>query len=48
MRFIAIIMLTTERNQEKRERADEVKVTIWMQKTIEQDRFVKIVERCLK
>ena len=46
--FIPIIMLTTERSQEKRQRANEVKVTTWVQKPFEQERFVKIVERCIK
>lgn len=46
--FIPIIMLTTERSQEKKQRADEVKVTTWMQKPFDQQKFLKIVERCLK
>jgi two-component system chemotaxis response regulator CheY len=46
--FIPIIMLTTERNQEKRQKADEVKVTTWMQKPFDQEKFLKIVQRCLK
>ena len=46
--FIPIIMLTTERSHEKKQRADEVKVTTWMQKPFDQQKFLKIVERCLK
>lgn len=46
--FIPIVMLTTERSQEKRQRADEAKVTTWVQKPFDQDKFVKIVQRCLK
>jgi len=46
--FIPILMLTTERNQEKKDLADAVKVTAWVQKPFEQERFVKIVQRCLK
>lgn len=46
--FIPIIMLTTERNPQKRQMADDVKVTMWVQKPFEQERFVKIVEKCLK
>ena len=46
--FIPIIMLTTERNPEKRQMAEDVKVTTWIQKPFEQERFVKIVARCLK
>ena len=46
--FIPIIMLTTERSQEKKDRADKVKVTTWVQKPFEQERFAKIVEKCLR
>ena len=46
--FIPIIMLTTERNADKRKKADEVKVTAWVQKPFDHDKFMKIVERCLK
>lgn len=46
--FIPIIMLTTERSQEKKQKADEIKVTTWVQKPFEQERFLKIVQRCLK
>ena len=46
--FIPIIMLTTERSQEKKKQADNVKVTTWMQKPFDQQKFLKIVERCLK
>lgn len=46
--FIPIIMLTTERSQEKRQKADEIKVTTWVQKPFEQERFLKVVQRCLK
>ncbi len=46
--FIPIIMLTTERNQEKKDQAANVKVTTWMQKPFEQEKFLKVVNRCLK
>jgi two-component system chemotaxis response regulator CheY len=46
--FIPIIMLTTERSKEKKDRAEEVKVTTWMQKPFDQEKFLKIVKRCLK
>lgn len=46
--FIPILMLTTERSQQKKDKADEVKVTAWVQKPFEQERFLKIVKRCLK
>lgn len=46
--FIPIIMLTTERNPAKKQMAEDVKVTMWVQKPFEQERFVKIVQKCLK
>jgi two-component system chemotaxis response regulator CheY len=46
--FIPIIMLTTERNPEKRQLAEDVKVTTWVQKPFDAERFVKIIEKCLK
>ncbi len=46
--FIPIIMLTTERNQEKKDLAANVKVTTWMQKPFEQVKFLKVINRCLK
>lgn len=46
--FIPILMLTTERSEERKQQADQVKVTSWVQKPFEQERFLKIVNRCLK
>lgn len=46
--FIPIIMLTTERNEKKKQMADEVKVTTWVQKPFDFERFLKIVKKCLK
>lgn len=46
--FIPILMLTTERNPEKRQLAEDVKVTTWIQKPFDFDRFLKIVNKCLK
>ncbi len=46
--FIPIIMLTTERNQTKRQMAEDVKVTVWVQKPFEQEKFLKIVQKCLR
>lgn len=47
-KFIPIIMLTTERNPDKIKQADEVKVTTWVQKPFDFERFLKIVKKCLK
>lgn len=47
-KFIPILMLTTERNPDKMKQADEVKVTSWVQKPFDFERFLKIVKKCLK
>ena len=46
--FIPIIMLTTETSSEKKRKADEVKVTAWIQKPFKQERFMKVIQKCLK
>jgi len=46
--FIPVVMLTTERNIEKMKKAEEVKVTAWIQKPYKQDEFLKIVTKILK
>jgi two-component system chemotaxis response regulator CheY len=47
-RFIPIIMLTTERNPEKKQKALDIKVTTWIQKPFEQGVFRKIVRKALR
>ncbi|PLX21652.1 MAG: two-component system response regulator [Salinivirgaceae bacterium] len=47
-RFIPIIMLTTERNPEKKQKALDIKVTTWIQKPFEQGTFRKIVRKALR
>lgn len=47
-RFIPIIMLTTERNPEKKQKALDIKVTTWIQKPFEQGQFRKIVRKALR
>ncbi|MDA3866597.1 MAG: response regulator [Salinivirgaceae bacterium] len=47
-RFIPIIMLTTERNPEKKQKALDIKVTTWIQKPFEQGQFRKIVRKVLR
>lgn len=46
--FIPIIMLTTERDSKKKQLAEEVKVTTWVQKPFDFEKFLKIVTKCLK
>jgi two-component system chemotaxis response regulator CheY len=46
--FIPIVMLSTERNIEKMKKAQEVKVTAWIQKPYKQEDFLKIVQKLLK
>ncbi len=46
--FIPAIMLTTERSQEKKERAMAIKVTAWVQKPFKQDEFQKIIRKALR
>lgn len=46
--FLPIIMLTTERDPEKRQMAEDVKVTTWVKKPFDIERFYKIALKCLK
>lgn len=46
--FIPAIMLTTERNHEKKERAMAIKVTAWVQKPFKQHEFIKIIRKALQ
>ena len=45
--FIPIIMLTTERSMGKMKQAENVKVTTWVNKPFEQEKFIKIVAKCI-
>ena len=45
--FLPIIMLSTERSMEKMKHAEEVKVTTWVSKPFQQEKFLKIVAKCL-
>ncbi len=47
-KFIPIIMLTTERNPDKKQMALDIKVTTWIQKPFEQGQFRKIVRKALR
>lgn len=44
---IPILMLTTERNPKVRQRADDVKVTAWIQKPFQQEHFLRVVKKSL-
>ena len=44
---IPILMLTTERNPEVKEKAQDIGVTAWVQKPFQQDKFLKIVKKSL-
>jgi len=45
--IIPIVMLTTEVNPAKRQRAADVKITTWIQKPYKIEHFIKVVEKCL-
>jgi len=47
-KYIPIIMLTTERNPEKKQKALDIKVTTWIQKPFEQAQFRKIIRKALR
>ncbi|ALO17310.1 response regulator [Salinivirga cyanobacteriivorans] len=47
-KFMPIIMLTTERNPEKKQKAMDIKVTTWIQKPFEQSQFRKIIRKALR
>lgn len=47
-RFTPILMLTTETNREKKQKAKEIGITGWIQKPFQVERFMKFVEKALK
>lgn len=46
--YIPILMLTTETNEEKKDKAKEAKITAWVHKPFEQDNFLAIVKKSLR
>lgn len=46
--FIPALMLTTETNEQKKQKAQEVKVTAWIQKPFKQEEFLSIIKKCLR
>lgn len=47
-KYIPILMLSTETNVVKQNRAKEAKITAWIRKPFEIDEFTRIVEKALK
>ena len=47
-KYIPILMLSTETNMKKKERANAAKITAWMKKPFEVDVFLKVVEKALQ
>lgn len=46
--YIPAIMLTTERSQDKKERALDSKVTAWVEKPFKQHEFLNIIRKALQ
>jgi two-component system chemotaxis response regulator CheY len=46
--YIPILVLTTDRDEAKKENARKARVTAWIQKPFKMDKFVSIVNMCLK
>jgi two-component system, chemotaxis family, chemotaxis protein CheY len=47
-KYIPILMLSTETNTAKQNRAKEAKITAWIRKPFQIDEFSRIVEKALK
>lgn len=47
-KYIPILMLSTETNVAKQNRAKEAKITAWIRKPFEIDEFTRIIEKALK
>ena len=47
-KYIPILMLSTETNSEKQNRAKEAKITAWIRKPFQIDEFSRIVEKALR
>lgn len=45
---IPVLVLTTEKNEAKKQRAQEVGITGWVQKPFKLDRFLKTVEKAIR
>ena len=46
--FVPILMLTTETDQKKKEMARDASITGWIQKPFKMEKFLTIIEKCIK
>jgi len=46
--FLPILMLTTETDQKKKEMARDASITGWIQKPFKMEKFLTIIEKCIK
>lgn len=46
--FLPVLMLTTETSDIKKQKAEDVKVTAWIQKPFKQEEFLLIIKKCLR
>ncbi|MGF1635611.1 MAG: response regulator [Cyclobacteriaceae bacterium] len=46
--YIPVLLLSTEVNQNKKEQANEAKITAWIPKPFDIQQFIKLVEKSLK
>lgn len=47
-RYIPVLVLSTEVNQQKKEKAMQAQITAWIQKPYKLDHFLKVVEKSLR
>jgi two-component system chemotaxis response regulator CheY len=47
-KFLPILMLTTETDSKKKELARDASVTGWIQKPFKMEKFLAVIEKCIK
>jgi len=47
-RTLPIVMLTTEKKPELKQKAIDLKITTWMQKPFQTEEFIKVMKKCLQ
>ncbi len=47
-KYLPILMLTTETDSKKKELAREASVTGWIQKPFKMEKFLAVIEKCIK
>ena len=47
-KYIPVLVLSTEINQNKKERAQAARITGWIAKPFDLERFIKIIEKSLR